>query len=406
MSQTLPTKTKTAATEGFQPRPLARIDKALSLIRQAGIPLPTGENSTVAISGLVKDLLPYGETEVTAIVRTLNQIQVFNEIVREHLDQTSVGERYIRIAKDFTSIRDDSKRMLAQIEDGKLSLGDRVGNQWMLITRGSIPKRFNRIREVAKDIQRAGEDTAHRLREILKGYAEARLGLQEARILADDLRKKTRAAWETAQAELTAANDELTRLRETGAEARLINEAELKRDEGVRDVRETERLFQISEDLYNNLSVSYEAGDAIMTRVAQTAEVQERVWSQSVVFFNTNETVLTALSASFTGIKSLHETTQGHEALKNGINEALGDLATTGTTVMEAGLRSGYGPTISAEAVKKVVDAIIDFQERSYAIKDEMRAQAAKNEQEMRVVMEDGRQRLTKLLTNPPKPAA
>ena len=52
------------------------------------------------------------------------------------------------------------------------------------------------------------------------------------------------------------------------------------------------------------------------------------------------------------------------------------------------------------------VDAIIDFQERSYAIKDEMRAQAAKNEQEMRVVMEDGRQRLTKLLTNPPKPAA
>lgn len=406
MSQTLPTKTKTVSTEGFQPRPLGRIDKALSIVRNAGIPIPSGENSTVAVSGLVKDLLPFGETEVTAIVRTLNQIQVFNEIVRENLDQTSVGERYIRIAKDFDSIRDDSKRMLAQIEDGKLSLADRVGNHWMVITRGSIPKRFNRIRTVAQDIQRAGEGTVHRLRQIMTGYQEARLGLQEARILADDLRKKTRAAWDQAQAELVAANEELERLRAEGAEQGQINHAELRRDEGLRDVRESERVFQISEDLYNNLSISYEAGDAIMTRVAQTADVQERVWSQSVTFFATNETVLTALSASFTGLKSLHETTQGHEALKKGINEALGDLASTGTTVMEAGLRSGYGATISAEAVKKVVDAIIDFQERSYAIKDEMRKQATQNEQEVRAVMEDGRARLTKLLTNPPPSAS
>ena len=50
-----------------------------------------------------------------------------------------------------------------------------------------------------------------------------------------------------------------------------------------------------------------------------------------------------------------------------------------------------------------------DFQANAQAMRavvDDLRAQAAKNEQEMRVVMEDGRQRLTKLLTNPPKPAA
>lgn len=401
MSQTLPTTTKTTAVEGFQPRPLSRIDRALTIIRKAGVPLPSNEGGTVAISGLAKDLLPFGDSDVTAVVRTLNQIQVFNEIVRNHLDQSSVGERYVQIAKDFNSIRDDSKRMLSQIEDGKLSIADRLGNSWMMIRRGPINKRFNRIRTTAIDIQRAGEDTISRLRAILTGYGEARLGLQEARICADNIRKKATAAWDQAKADLQARQDELGRLREAGAEAGTINQAELARDEAMAAAHEGERRFQIAEDLYNNLSIAYEAGDAIMTRVRQTSDVQERVWSQSVTFFSTNETVLTALSASYTGLKSLHETTQGHKAMKDGINEALGDLAATGTTVMEAGLREGYGPTINAEQVKKLVDSIVEFQERSYAIKDEMRQLATENEQEVRRVMNDGRERLTRLLAGP-----
>ena len=408
MSNTLPTQVKTAsiANEGFVPRPMGRMDKAMSMIRNAGIPIPSGENSTVSVGGLAKDLLPFGEAEVTAVVRTLNQIQIFNEIVRNNLDQVSTGERYVQIAKDFNSIREDSKRMLAQIEDGKLGIGGRLQNSWMVVTRGPINKRFNRIRTTAMDIHRASEDVVGRLRGILTGYSEARMGLQEARILTDGIRKKAKAAWEAAQNDLETKNNELTRLTAEGSDDGSKNHALLARDEALRAVKEAERRFQIAEDLYNNLSIAYEAGDAIMVRIGQTADVQERVWSQSVTFFGTNEVVLTALSASFTGLKSLHETTQGHEAMKAGINEAIGDLASTGTTIMEAGVRSGYGPTIQAEQVKKLVDSIVAFQERSAEIKDEMRALTTKNEQEMREVTEDGRQRLTKLLVAPPRSSA
>lgn len=407
MSQTPQTITATqASTQGFQPRPLSRIDKGLALVRKAGIAIPSGENSATAITGLVKDLLPFGANEVTAIVRTLNQVQVFNEIVRDQLDHVSVGERYIQVAKDFTSIRNDSKRMLSQIEDGKLSLGDRLGNSWMLVTRGSVPKRFNRIRSTYLEIQRSGEDTIHRLRSILQGYAEARLGLQEARILADDILKKAKASWEEKQETLRVVAQQLEDLRTNEATQGEINRAELQRDEATHAVREGERLYQIAKDLYDNLSVGYEAGDTIMVRVQQTADVQERVWSQATTFFATSETVLTALSAGFTGMKSLHETTQGLNVMRDGINESLGDLASTGTKVLEAGVRAGYGPTIDAKAVKKVIDEIISFQERSYAIKDEMRTLATENEKEMRTYTEDGRKRLTQLLTNPPTSGA
>lgn len=405
MPKSLPSTQVTTKTEGerFVPRPLGKIDKALSIVRSAGIPIPSRKNAGVALTGLVKDLLPYGETEVTAIVRTLNEIQVFNEIVRGQLDETSVGERYEQIAKDFTSIREDAKRMLEQIEDGNLSLSERLQNSWMSLTRGSINSRFERIRASATDIHRASENTIARMRAILEGYGEARIGLQEARILADEIRKKAREALEEGQTELTQATANLSKLNEAGAEAGEINQAELARDVAMRHAQEAERRYQIAEDLYNNLSIAYNAGDAIMVRVRQTSDVQERVWSQSVTFFGTNETVLTALSASFTQLKSLHESTQGHKALRDGVNEALKDLASTGTSIMEEGLREGYGPTVSAESVKALVESIVSFQERSFAIKGEMRQLAAENERTIHEVTEGGRKRLAQLLANPPE---
>ncbi len=401
MSNPVVTQVKTANAEGFKPRPLGRIEKGLTILRNAGVPIPSGENSSVSATGLVKDLTRYGETEVTAIVRTLDRISVFNEIVRDQLSQSSAGDRYVKVAKDFDSIRTDSKRMLQQIEDGKLSISDRLQNSWMNITRGPISKRFDGIRNNVVAIHRSSEDEIARMRAIADGYVEARGGLGEARVSALDIRDRAKADLEARQAELQTVAAELKALQESGADLKTTAELELKRDDALQAVKETERLFQIAEDLYNNLSVAYNTGDVIMGRIAQTQDVHERVFSQSVTFFKTNESVLTALSASFTQLKSLHESTQGHKALKDGMNEALKDLATTGTTLMEEGLRQGYGSTISAESVKALVDSIVSFQERSYAIKEEMRAQASENEQAIQKITEDGRHKLAELLSNP-----
>src|SRR3712207_7847086 len=44
-----------------------------------------------------------------------------------------------------------------------------------------------------------------------------------------------------------------------------------------------------------------------------------------------------------------------------------------GDQVGEAAVRAGYGPTIRADAVKRLVDSVITFQERSLEIVTEMR---------------------------------
>ena len=41
--------------------------------------------------------------------------------------------------------------------------------------------------------------------------------------------------------------------------------------------------------------------------------------------------------------------------------------------VQEEALKAGYGPTIAAESVQKLVDSVVRFQENSTRIIDEMR---------------------------------
>ena len=46
--------------------------------------------------------------------------------------------------------------------------------------------------------------------------------------------------------------------------------------------------------------------------------------------------------------------------------------------VQEDALRAGYGPTIKAESVKKLVDSVVNFQEKSIHLIAEMRESATK----------------------------
>ena len=134
-----------------------------------------------------------------------------------------------------------------------------------------------------------------------------------------------------------------------------------------------------------------------MARLLQTTNAKERVYSQAVSFFSTNEIVLTALSASFTGMFGLHEGTQTVEAMKEGVSRSLEDLAEIGGKVQEAAVRAGYGPTVRADAVKKLVDSVVNWQTRSREIIEEMRVQSTANAEEIRVAVEEGKRNLARL---------
>jgi len=60
-----------------------------------------------------------------------------------------------------------------------------------------------------------------------------------------------------------------------------------------------------------------------MARLNQTTSAKERVYKQAITFFGTNESVLTALTASFSGLFGLHESTKTLEAMKDGVSKNL-----------------------------------------------------------------------------------
>jgi hypothetical protein len=173
---------------------------------------------------------------------------------------------------------------------------------------------------------------------------------------------------------------------------------ELARDEQLRTVQTAEDRYQICKDLSDNLTVGYNTSEVVMGRLEQTTNAKDRVYKQAVSFFGSNETVLTALSASFTGLHGLHESTKTLDAMKEGVSRSLEDLADIGGKVQEAALKAGYGPTISADAVKNLVASVVNFQERSREIISEMRVLINRNAAEIREAVETGKQRLARLV--------
>jgi hypothetical protein len=83
--------------------------------------------------------------------------------------------------------------------------------------------------------------------------------------------------------------------------------------------------------------------------------------------------------------------------MKEGVSRSLETLADMGGKVQEEAVRAGYGPTVRADAVKRLVEAVVDYQVRSREIAAEMRTLSTTNAEEIREAVEDGKQRLARL---------
>jgi hypothetical protein len=370
------------------------LDKAAMALRDLGIAPPKAEEAPIL--GLLQRISDLDESKIAVIARTLSQTGVFNEVVREQTQAMEIGDRYRQIAESFNSIRDDSKALVDQIADAKIDLWERVTNVWMKVSRGDIADRFDEIKETYLDVTRSTRDQIEREQKILDAYRDFRGALKQAEVLALEILQKAEQRLNAAKAELQKASDAVANFKgtEPADRARL----ELIRDEHIRRTQDEDKRYQIAKDLADNLTVSYNTSEVIMARLLQTTNAKERVYSQAVTFFSTNDSVLTALKASFTGMFGLHESTQTLEVMKEGMSKSLETLAEIGDQVGEAAVRAGYGPTIRADAVKKLVDSVVSFQERSLDIVNEMRTLSTKNSAEIRDAVEDGKRRIARLV--------
>ena len=374
-------------------KPLQYLDRAVSAIKDLGIwPEPASEQP---ITGLLAHITALDETKVILIGRTLTQASAFNEVVRSQVAAMSIGERYELITNGFNSIRDDAKSMVDQLDDGKLDLMERASNVWMKVSRGDIATRFDKIRQTYLEVTAETKNQVHREHTILEAYRDFRGALKQAEVMALELLETATGELDARKNDLQAASEALSSFAEGTAADRA--RLEMARDERLRDLQNEERRYQIAKDLADNLTIAYSTSEVIMARLMQTTSAKERVYQQAISFFSTNETVFTALSASFTGLFGLHESTETLNAMKEGMSKSLETLAEIGDQVGEAAVRAGYGPTIRADAVKKLVDSVVNFQEKSRTIINEMRDLATKNSVEIRDAVEDGKRRLAEL---------
>jgi hypothetical protein len=369
------------------------LEKASGTLRDMGLLPEKIEPSP--INALLDKIADLDKDKVAMIARTLQQGEVFNEVVREQTSKMEIGERYQTITNGFNSIRDDAKRLVDQVADGKVDMLERGTNIWMKIVRGDIADRFDKIRGVYLSVTKETKNQIEREAKILDAYRDYRGALKHAEVMALEILKKADAKLEAAKKKLGDASSAVGGF--TGTEPAERAKLELARDEELRRTQEEEKRYQIAKDLSDNMTIGYNTSEVIMARLMQLTSTKERVYSQAVSFFSTNDSVLTALKASFTGMFGLHESTKTLDAMKEGMSKSLEDLAKIGDKVQEAAVRAGYGPTIRADAVKQLVDSVVGFQERSGEIIAEMRKLATQNSSEIREAVEAGKKRVARL---------
>jgi len=389
------TTTRTAAGLPATATPMKYLDRAMAAVRSLGLGVP--EDGSAGAVALVSQLSNVDETRVVGIARVLQQSSHFNAIMRDEISSAQVSDRYTTIIRSFDSIRDDAKRMVDQLADGRIDLRERAQNLWMSVTRGDIPSRFEKIRKTYLEVSVDARDQLERERRILDMYGDFRLAIKEAEIQAHELHQLQAESLATAKSMLDAAQAAVEGSDQAGdaaAHGRLV----MARDEALRALQDEDARFQVAKDLADNLQVAYATSEAIMARVYQSHQVKKRVNERSILFFSTNETVFTALNAAFVSQQGLHESTQTLNAMTDGTNKGLEALADVGDGILRDGLKAGYGGTVGVESVKKLVDAVVRFQETSLTDIEDLREQAMNDAREISAYVEQGKRRYAQLV--------
>lgn len=388
MSETpVPSKPASASPA---PAPLQKyLDKALTVLQQWGV-LPQKDTPAELVK-LLEEVRHVDEPKVLTIGRTVQYMQSFNAMVRDNVEDIEVGNRYLAISQQFDSIRDDSKKLIAQLDDGVISFTERMSNLWMKMRRGTPSDRFQQIAKTYKAVTGDTQKQLQKEMAIMEGYIDFRFALKEAEIVARELLEKQTVIADDARKALAAAQQAVDGA--GAADAPTKSRLQLERDQAQHRFQKEDRTFQLLKDVAENLAIGYDVGETLVAKLKQTHDVKDQVYRRSVTFFTTNEHVFTILGAVYTSQHGLHEATQAHEALKKGVNKGLEDVADLGRDLERAALKAGYGSTIDPKSVEKLVAAITDYQVDSLKLIADLRKESEQNAREIRRVVEAGKQK-------------
>lgn len=391
-----------SATQKKEPRAARRddasmrqyLDRAVDVLKQFGVDsTKTAPQELISLLESVKHL---DEAKVLAIADVIQHMSAFNALVRENVEGVNIGNRYMDITQMFDSVREDSKRLISQLDDGKISGTEKVSNWWMKMRRGTPSDRFENIVEVYSEVAKDTKDQLRREEAIMEGYIDFRFALKEAEVLARELFDKHLPILEEAKQALSKSQEALDNY--TGTDEAGKSQLELARDQARYRFEDEDETYQLLKDIAENLEIGYDVGETLITKLKQTHDVKERVYRRAVTFFTTNEHVFTILGTVYTSQHGLHEVTQATEAMKEGVNRGLEDVAELGRELERAALKAGYGSTINPESIQKLVDAISGFQIESLQMIADLRKESEESTRAIRKSVEEGKRKYQETL--------
>lgn len=391
-----PTQTAINQTQQRDPATMRKyLDRALTVLERFGI--SAREDAPQEMIHLLESVKHLDESKVLAIAEVIKHMSTFNEMVRENVASVTVGNRYMEITQMFDSVREDSKTLIAQLDDGRISTGEKFQNWWMKIRRGTPSDRFEKIAEIYTTVSKDTRKQLEVEEQIMDAYIDFRFALKEAEVLSRDLfvmHEPQLAAAKQALADTQAAVDNAGEGMDQATRSRL----ELARDEARFKFESEDKTHQLLKDIAENLQIGYDVGETLVSKLKQTHDVKERVYRRAVTFFTTNEHVFTILGTVYTSQHGLHEVTQATEAMKEGVNKGLEDVAELGRALEKAALKAGYGSTVDPKSVQKLVDAISSFQIESLEMITELRKESEESTKEIRRVVEAGKKKYQETL--------
>ncbi len=370
------------------------LNRAVDVLKDFGV--DSSKTAPQEMLTLLESVKHLDETKVLAIADVIQHMSAFNALVRENVESVKVGNRYMDITQMFDSIREDSKRLIAQLDDGRISGTEKFSNWWMKMRRGTPSDRFEKIVEVYGDVAKDTKAALKSEERIMDGYIDFRFALKEAEVLARELLDSHAPILQEAKDGLAAAQDALDAY--TGTDEGGKSQLELARDESRHRYEKEDETYQLLKDIAENLEIGYDVGETLIAKLKQTHDVKERVYRRSVTFFTTNEHVFTILGTVYTSQHGLHEVTQATEAMKDGVNKGLEDVADLGRELERAALKAGYGSTINPESVQKLVDAISDFQIESLQMIAQLRKESDESTKAIRKSVEEGKKKYQETL--------
>lgn len=383
--------TQLTTTEAAKPASTMRhyLDRAIKVLQRFG--LSTTGDSGEELIRLLDSVKHVDEARTLAIADVIKHMSTFNRLVRENVENIRIGNRYLEITQMFDSVREDSKILISQLADGQISRSEKFQNWWMKIRRGTPSDRFETITETYKDVSKDTRDQLDREDAIMDAYIDFRFALKEAEVMATELYEKQKPFLDVAKKGLADSQTGVDNF--MGDETAQRGRLELARDEAREKFQDEDRTYQLLKDISENLSIGYDVGETLITKLKQTHDVKDSVYRRAVTFFTTNEHVFTILGTVYTSQQGLHEITAATEAMKEGLNKGLEDVANLGRELERAAMKAGYGSTIKAESVQKLVDAITNFQVESLTMIADLRKESEQNAKEIRRVVEDGKRR-------------